>query len=71
MRRCSNPGHSAEGLWAITWVIVLSTDPLPKPEANVDRARNRSLVVPGDMERPIEMQNLAPMKEDLPWNRCC
>jgi hypothetical protein len=65
------PGERAGVFKAMTWVIVLRSDPLPKQEANVDRARNRSLVFPRDMERPIEMENLAPMKDDLPWNRCC
>jgi excisionase family DNA binding protein len=43
----------------MTWVIVLRSDPLPKREANVDRARNRSLAFRRDMERPIEPENSA------------
>jgi hypothetical protein len=38
-------------------------------EVKVDRSRNCSGLLRHDMERAAE--HLAPMKEDLPWNRCC
>jgi hypothetical protein len=34
-------------------------DPIPKQEVDMDRSNDRST------------ENLAPMKEDMPWNRCC
>jgi len=70
MREVQQPGEHAGVFRAMTWVIVLRSDPLPKPEVNVDRARNRSLAFRRDMERPIETENSA-HEEGLPWNRCC
>jgi excisionase family DNA binding protein len=43
----------------MAWVIVLRSDPLPKREASVHRARNRSLAFRRDRERPIETKNSA------------
>jgi hypothetical protein len=56
-------------VWAITWVIVLRSD-TPKQEVKVDRSRKCSVFCPTTWnDRSTE--HLAPMKEDLPWNRCC
>src|SRR2546425_7785776 len=53
MREVQQPGEHTGVFRAMTWVIVLRSDPLPKQEANVDRARNRSLALRRDMERAI------------------
>jgi excisionase family DNA binding protein len=41
-------------VWAITRVIVLRSDPIPKQEVNVDRSRKGSVFLPHDKERPID-----------------
>ena len=43
-----------EVIWAITWVIVLRSDPLPKQEVSVNRSRKCSVFLPHDIERPID-----------------
>jgi hypothetical protein len=54
MREVQQPGDSAGVVWAITWVIVLRSHPLPKREVNVDRSRKCSVLLPHDMERAID-----------------
>jgi hypothetical protein len=39
---------------AMTWVIVLRSDPSPKQEVNLDRSRKCSVFLPYDTERPID-----------------
>jgi len=56
---------TAKGGWAITWVMVLRSDPLPKQ----DRATARRFCPTTSNDR--SMENPAPMKEDLLWNRYC
>src|SRR5260370_34928175 len=53
MSEVRQPREHAGVFRAMTWVIVLRSDPFPKTEANVDRARNRFLALRRDMERAI------------------
>lgn len=48
------PDDRAGVVWAIAWVIVLRSDPLRKREANVDRSRKCSVLLPHAMERSID-----------------
>jgi hypothetical protein len=43
MREVQQPGDLAGVVWAITWVMVLRSDPLPKQEVNADRSRECSV----------------------------
>jgi len=54
MREVQQPADCARVLRAITWVIVLRSDPLPRQEVNVDRSCKCSVFLPHDRERPID-----------------
>ena len=60
------PGDRAGIVWTITWVIVLRSEPLLKEEVKVDRSRECAV-----FWNDRSTENPAPMKEHLPWNRCC
>jgi len=69
-REVQQPGEHAGVFRAMTRVIVLRSESLPKREAKVDRGRNRSLLF-GATWNDQSRRKYRISRRDLPWNRCC
>jgi hypothetical protein len=70
MREVQRPGNRAEVVRAMAWVIVLRSDPAFRSGERTWTGLTIDRLLFAATWNDIET-NIAPMKEDLPWNRCC